>query len=80
MQRNIGKTERILRLLLGVVICVSSITDGQHQPGRQHLARNWYVSHPKRPHGALLSVAVAGVNSHRDSQTCGLNMGDDEKV
>ena len=28
MQRNIGKTERILRLFLGVVICVSVILMG----------------------------------------------------
>ena len=60
MQRNIGKTERILRLFLGVVICVSVILMGQHQPGRQHLAGYWYLSNPKRRHGALLSVAVAG--------------------
>jgi len=80
MQRNIGKTERILRLLLGVFICVSVLLMGNTNLADSILLVIGTFLILNGLTARCYLWRWLGVNSHRDSQTCGLNMGDDEKV
>ena len=76
MQRNIGKTERILRLLLGVVICVSMLLMG-NTTWRQHLARNWCVSLLNASRRYLSGGGWCQQSGDPDLRP---RMGDDERV
>ena len=79
MQRNIGKIERILRLLLGVVICVSVILMGNSNLADSILLVIGTFLILNGVTARCYLWRWLGINSHRDSQTCGLNIADDEK-
>ena len=80
MQRNIGKTERILRLGLGLVICVSVILVGSTNLADSILLVIGTFLILNGVTARCYLWQWLGINSHRDSQTCGLNIGDDEKA